>query len=215
MTVHTVDRRGNRSATLASLAGPALLLAGSLIVLSQLAVWPLRRGPVLVAVTSPVYVVAMTGFLVGIWVLLIGVFAVHSRHARQAGTFGLVALVAAALGLAHMAANVWFDTFVVPWLARQIPAALEVPRDGTLVIGALLSYLMLSVGWILFGIACFRTQVVPRLLAVCVIVAGLLGYVFLPPNSIVFGAVVLALGVWLTRHRPNEPDAQDQAQLRR
>jgi hypothetical protein len=208
MTISTADRRIGRSRILASLAGPTLVLAGSLIVLSQLAVWPLRRGSIVAVATSPVYVVAMIGFLVGTWVLLIGVFAVHARQAQQAGTFGLVALAAAAVGIAHMGANIWFDTFVVPWLARQIPAALDVPRDGTLVVGALLSYLMLVVGWTLFGIACLRARVIPRTLAIGVIASGPVAYVFLPPNTVVFGAVVLALGVWLARHRPSTADVE-------
>lgn len=123
MTLRATDSRGTAPVLLASLAGPCLLLAGVLIVVSQLVVWPLRRGSIVTAATSPVYVAAMTGFLVAIWVLIIGVFAVHRRHAARAGTFGLVARVAAAMGLANIAGNLWFDTFVVPWLARQIHGA--------------------------------------------------------------------------------------------
>lgn len=205
MSIRVSETRRGTSPTLASLAGPSLVLSGLLIVVTQLVVWPLRAGPLLDAVASPVYAVAMTGYLAGIWILLIGVFAVHSRQAPQAGRFGLVALVAAAVGIAQMAGNLWFDTFVVPWLARQIPAALEVPRDGTLVVGALSSYLMLSIGWILFGVACLRARVIPIPLSVCLIAVGPLAFFFVPPYSVAFGGVVLALGVWLVRHR-HSPD---------
>jgi hypothetical protein len=43
--------------------------------------------------------------------------------------------------------------------------------------------------------------VVPRPLALALIPAGLLAFFPVPPYSIGFGAIVLALGVWLTRHR--------------
>ena len=100
-----------------------------------------------------------------------------------------------------MAGNIWWDTFVVPWLAHQIPAALEVPRNGTLVAGALFSYVSMAIGWVLLGIACLRARVIPLPLALCMIPAGLLAFFALPPYSVVFGAVVLGLGIWLTRHR--------------
>ena len=134
------------------------------------------------------------------WVLIIGAFALHQRQAHQAKAFGLIALVAAAIGIANMAGNIWFDTFVAPWLANQIPAALEVPRNGTLVIGALSSYVSMAGGWMLFGVACLRARVIPLALALCLIPAGVLAFFPLPPYSIVFGAVVLALGIWVTRH---------------
>jgi hypothetical protein len=91
-------------------------------------------GEIITTLTSPIYLPAMTGYLIGMWVLIVGVFALHQRQAHQAKAFGLIALVAAAIGTANMAGNIWFDTFVAPWLANQIPAALEVPRNGSLVI---------------------------------------------------------------------------------
>ena len=208
MTVLSADRRRTDSGTLAWLAGPCLLLGGLLILLSQLAVWSLRGSPIVASLTSPVYFPAMVTYLVSMWVLIVGLFALHQRQARQAKTFGLVALVAAVFGTANMAGNIWFDTFVAPWLARQIPAALEVPRDGTLVIGALLSYVSMTLGWVLIGAACFRAGVMPRPLAACLIPAGVLAFYPLPPYSIVFGAIVLAVGIWLARHpggRVSEP----------
>ena len=69
-----------------------------------------------------------------------------------------------------------------------------------MVAGALFSYVAMAIGWVLLGIACVRARVIPRPLAICLIPAGLLAFFALPPYSIVFGAVVLGLGIWLTRH---------------
>ena len=98
------------------------------------------------------------------------------------------------------AGNIWFDTFVAPWLANQISAALEVPRNGSLVSGAVFSYVPMAVGLTLFGVACLRARVIPLPLALCLIPAGILAFFPLPPYSIGFGAVVWALGIWVTRH---------------
>jgi hypothetical protein len=55
----------------------------------------------------------------------------------------------------HMAGNMWFDGFVVPWIADVMPQTLAAPKRGTLVT-ALSSYLLLPLGWLLLGIASFR-----------------------------------------------------------
>ena len=47
----------------------------------------------------------------------------------------------------------WFDGFVVPWIADVMPQTLAAPKRGTLVIAALSSYLLLPLGWLLFGLA--------------------------------------------------------------
>lgn len=70
-----------------------------------------------------------------------------------------------------------------------------------MVAGALFSYVSMAVGWVLLGIACLRARVIPLPLALCLIPDGLLAFFAIPPCSVVFGAVVLGLGVWPTRHR--------------
>jgi hypothetical protein len=60
-----------------------------------------------------------------------------------------------------MAGNMWFDGFVVPWIADVMPQTLAAPKRGTLVIAALSSYLLLPLGWLLFGLASFRARRLP------------------------------------------------------
>jgi hypothetical protein len=177
-----------------------MLLAGLLITTSQLVLWPLRRGEIIDTLTSPVYLGAMSAFIVGVWILILAEVFLHQRQAPQIRTFDLIALGAVIIGTANLAGNVWFDTFVAPWLAHQIPAALLVERNGSLVAGALLSYVLMAVGWILFGLAAFRARVIPRPLAVCIILTGPLAFAMLPPYSVVFGGVITAVGIWLSRH---------------
>jgi hypothetical protein len=185
--------------SLARLAGPASLVAGSMIAVSQLALLLLPRPADAETLTSTTYIVCMIVYVVAFWVLMIALIGAYLRQASRAGTFGLVAFCAAVIGTMDMAANMWFDGFVGPWLADVMPAVLDAPRNGTLVIGGFSSYVLMALGWVLFGLASFRAEVFPRLVSAGLIVAGLLSFRALPPFTIALGLAVAALGVWLVR----------------
>lgn len=185
--------------SLVRLAGPAAIVAGSMITVSQLALLPLPRPADAVTLTSTTYVVAMIGYVVGFWILMIALIGAHLRQASRAGTFGLVAFCAAVIGTMDMAGNMWFDGFVGPWLADVMPAALDAPRNGTLVAGGLSSYVLMALGWLLFGLASLRAGVFPRAVSGGLVVAGVLSFRPLPPFSIALGLAVAALGVWLVK----------------
>ena len=113
----------------------------------------------------------------------------------------MVALCAAIAGTMDMAGNMWFDGFVVPWIADVMPQTLAAPKRGTLVIAALSSYLLLPLGWLLFGIASFRAGVYPRILCVAIMIGGLISYgAGLPPYGIPVALAVAAVGVWCLVH---------------
>jgi hypothetical protein len=81
---------------------------------------------------------------------------------------------------------------------------LSAPKRGTLVIAALSSYLLLPLGWLLFGIASFRARVYPRILSVAIMIAAVISYgAGLPPYGIPLGlavGAVGAVGVWCLAH---------------
>jgi hypothetical protein len=83
-----------------------------------------------------------------------------------------------------MAGNMWFDAFVAPWIADVMPETLAAPKRGTLVVAALSSYLLLPIGWLLFGIASFRAGVYPD--PEC--------------RDIPLALAVAAVGVWCLAH---------------
>jgi hypothetical protein len=183
--------------SLVRLAGPAAVLAGVMIVASQLTLLPLERPAGPATLTSTTYVVAMGVYVVAFWVLMIALVGAYLRQASRAGRFGLIALCAAVIGTMDMAGNMWFDAFVGPWLADVMPAVLDAPRNGTLVVGGFSSYVLMALGWVLFGIASFRAGVFPRTVSASLIVCGVLAFRALPPFSIPIGLAVGALGVWL------------------
>jgi hypothetical protein len=182
---------------LVRLAGPAAVVAGALLTVSQLVMWTLNRADLVATVNSITYKITMTSYVIGFFALMVALVALYERQALRAGTFGVVALCAAIAGTMDMAANMWFDGFVVPWLADVMPQTLAAPKRGTLVIAALSSYLLLPLGWLLFGIASFRAGVYPRILCVAIMIGGLIGFgAGLPPYGIPLGLAVAALGVW-------------------
>jgi hypothetical protein len=141
---------------LARMAGPAGIVAGVLLTGSQLVLWTLDRTDRVATLNSITYKLSMAGYVIGFFALMVALVAVYERQARQAGTFGLVALCIAIAGTMDMAGNMWFDAFAAPWIADVMPQTLTAPKRGTLVIAALSSYLLLPLGWLLFGIASFR-----------------------------------------------------------
>ena len=75
-------------------------------------------------------------------------------------------------------------------------------RTGTLLVGALASYVLFGLGWVLYGAALLRARVHPWPIGVAFLVAGVLG---VAAGAAPFGAPVglafVALGLWLTRRR--------------
>jgi hypothetical protein len=186
---------------LARLAGPAAVVAGALLTVSQLVMWTVIRTDRVALLNSTIYKVTMTGYVVGFFALMVALVAIYQRQARQAGVFGVVALCAAIAGTMDMAGNMWFDAFVAPWIADVMPETLAAPKRGTLVIAALSSYLLLPIGWLLFGIASFRAGVYPRILSVAIMVGGVISYgAGLPPYGIPLALAVAAVGVWCLAH---------------
>jgi hypothetical protein len=121
---------------------------------------------------APPYVVYLTYgkiFLFEILGFLVGLLALHARQAPRAGgleKWGFrVALVGCVLVIVGLIGAVWVGTFWVgavgfSYFAFVVPA-----------------YLLMVVGWTLFGIGTLRAKVAPRLGAWLLIVGGLGFYV--------------------------------------
>jgi len=191
---------------LSRLAGPAAIVAGVLLTLSQLAMLTLDRAEIVATLNSVTYKITMTCYVIGFFALMVALVCLYQRQARQAGTFGVVALCAAIAGTMDMAGNMWFDAFVGPWIADVMPETLSAPKRGTLVAAAVSSYLLLPLGWMLFGIASYRASVYPRILCVAVMIGGLISYgAGLPPYGIPLALAVAAVGVWSLAHPERGP----------
>jgi hypothetical protein len=70
-----------------------------------------------------------------------------------------------------------------------------------LLTGALLSYVLFALGWVLYGLALLRARAVPVAVGLALIVGGVRGYNSgMTPYGVPIGLAVAALGGWLV-HR--------------
>ncbi|QHK21171.1 hypothetical protein GU243_17290 [Pseudarthrobacter psychrotolerans] len=73
-------------------------------------------------------------------------------------------------------------------------------RARGLVIGGFSSYVLFAVGWMVLGIAGWRSDKFPAWIGLLFVVAGLLGYnAGMPPYGIPIGLVMATLGWWIIR----------------
>jgi hypothetical protein len=178
-------------------AGVVALAAGAFFVATDLGRLPLV-GNRLALATDPVLVAVNAAYFFAFVVLMIALLAVHGRLAVDMGRFGLAAFLVAVLGTMTQGGNMWFDGFAAPWLAEVLPQAFTVEKTAILLTGALLSYVLFALGWVLYGLALLRARAVPVAVGVALVVGGLLGYNSgMTPYGTPIGLAVAALGGWL------------------
>ena len=92
----------------------------------------------------------------------------------------------------------------------QAPAALETDPTTLLAIGAISSYFLFAIGWLLYGIASFRARVFPRAIAIAIAVGGVIAFnALIAPWAVPLGLAVAALGIWMIREqRSLSPDLE-------
>lgn len=74
------------------------------------------------------------------------------------------------------------------------PELLEEEPRGLLNLGFTLSFGLVSLGWLLFGVASLRARVYPRSASILLIIGAALTFVPLPFTAIVFAVSVAWLG---------------------
>jgi hypothetical protein len=172
--------------------------AAVLIVLSQIMRLALSRlfGPDWA--TAPAYTLTYTVALLGMGSLLLAVTAIYTRESAALGKVGLIGYLTAFLGTLMVAGDWWFEAFVVPVIATAAPAVLDLPISGSVLVGAIATVGLYTMGWTLFGLAVLRAGIVPRPAAVLLLVGGLAGPLALStPYQIPLAIAIGWIGVTL------------------
>jgi hypothetical protein len=129
---------------------------------------------------------AHTLHFVGAAFALLGLLGIFARQREQLGSFGLVGFVLSFIGNAMFLGTGMITAFIWPMLAVHAPATVE--PGGALfcwphsVMAFALTAVMLSTGYVLFGIAMVRAGVFPRLSILMLVIGAILG--MLPPHPI-------------------------------
>ena len=187
-------------------AGPIAVIAGGLFAVIHVGQFFVAdRSDLAAMVTDPVFMVVSVAYFMAFPLLLIALVALYWRQAGEAGLFGAVAFCTALIGTVALAGDMWFDAFAVPWLVQVAPAVVSADRSGSLLMtGWLVSVVIFSLGWIMFGLASFRSRVFPRTLSIAVALGGLIGFkAATAPWGVALGLAVAAVGVWLIRRNPD------------
>jgi hypothetical protein len=183
-------------------AGPIAVVAGLLFAGLDLGRLPIAAAVDRVAaLRDPLLVAVNAAYFFAFCALLLALVALHGRQSRQAGAFGTFAFGAAVVGTMTMAGDMWFDGFAAPWLAEVAPLVFTTPHPTAILqLGALLSYGLMALGWVLYGLATLRARVFPMVAALGLIGAGLVAFRSgFPPYGVPLGLVVAGLGGWLIR----------------
>ena len=182
------------------LAGPAAIAAGTLMVGAQLILTTFDMSEHIATSTSPLFQVTQVFYLLGFFALMVFLFATSRWFEEKGGKFGVFATLAALVGTMALGGDMWFETFAIPWIADEVPGAFDTDPTVVLALGAISSYVLMAVGWALYGIASYRARVFPRTLSVALVIGGLLAFnALLAPFGIALGLAVGAVGIWVVR----------------
>lgn len=183
-------------------AGPIALGAGLLLAGLDLARLPIAGAEDrAAALLDPMLRTLNAAYFFAFCGLVIALIALHGRQDRQAGGLGTAAFCVAVVGTMTMAGDMWFDGFAAPWLAEVTPQVFTTLRPTPILeLGALLSYGLMALGWMFYGVATLRARVFPTLAALGMVVAGLIAFrSSFPPYGVPLGLVVAAVGGWVIR----------------
>jgi hypothetical protein len=146
-------------------------------------------------VTGGSWLVQSFGFLLGFVLLLGALIGLYVRQVEAAGVLGLVGFLVAFLGTALLIGGSWEEAFGTPTLAEVAPQAIssEGPPEW-LGFGFILSGILFSLGWILFGMSMLRARVYSRVAAILLILGAVLALMPLPLTTAVLGVTVAWLG---------------------
>ncbi|MDQ3710183.1 MAG: hypothetical protein M3387_12915 [Actinomycetota bacterium] len=197
---------------LGKIAVALCVVTGALIALTT-AIGRFVSDPERLAQTSgePAAVINGVVALIASVLLVFVLIALFEQQGDGGGSLRVVARTAALAGTVLLAGDFWFEAFVVPYLADVAPAALGGDPGGALLVGAVVSFVVYAVGWLLFGITSYRDGSLPRAPLILVTAAAVLGA---PPGElgkIVFGIALVWLGVSL--RRDGEEGVADQEPL--
>lgn len=192
---------------LAAMLGPLLVLVANVY-----DVWrTFGAGPegIVEAATTTPYAVFGGVRLLGGTLLVFGLVALYAYQMEAAGRLGLVGFIVGMLGTVLLTASAWYQLFVLPAMAADVPAFTEAVRAAEvgqlLTLGLLIPVLAQILGWVIFGIATYRARVFPRWVAAALVVGALLLFVPVPGIPVVFQVAVASMGFLLFSGRLETP----------
>jgi hypothetical protein len=115
------------------------------------------------------------------------------------GSLGAIAFLVAFTGTVMVSGVDWSSAFMAPWLAEiTAPGVLDAEPTGIFIAGILITFVLFSAGYFLFGLVSLQAEVLPRGAAVLLMVGAVLFFAMalfeLGFEGVVLGAAIAWLG---------------------
>jgi len=180
--------------------GLAAVLAGAAIALYNLIEFIAFSGaPMSNLANLPGWAAFNLAGLMGIALLVVGLFALYAIQAQRAGIVGIVGFALALLGVLQYYGVTWAEAFLLPSVGRAAPAVLDTP-DPLLGAGLISTVLLSTLGFVVFALATLRAGVLPRWTAVLMILGAVVPFVTqalgstLPIGPVALGVSLMGMG---------------------
>lgn len=187
--------------------GAMAAIASALLAVASFALYSVLVGEQRLseAATSGLFFLPSGAQLLAMTLLPVALVALFVRQAPVFGPFGLTGFLLASVGTTLAAGALWSQVFVVPRLAESAPRVAD-QAGGSVLAGFLLSFLLLGVGWALFGVATLRTRIFPRWAVILLIVGAVLSILPVPSRALILEVAVAILGFTLLSERVAQTD---------
>jgi hypothetical protein len=134
----------------------------------------------------------------------VGLVGLYVPHSGATGVLGLVGFLVTFLGMALAAGSYWAQGFIAPAAAQTAPEFLD-DEPAWLNCGFTLTLALLSLGWLLFGVAMLRARIYPRIAAILLMIGAVVSFLPLPRTELVLIVAIAWLGFALFAGRGGAP----------
>ncbi len=155
--------------------------------------------PIADASRNAAFYVPAVAALGSVALLGLGLVGLYLSQEERFRGFGAVAFAIALLGTIAAAGAQWTYVFVVPHFAPVVPEMVN-ESTGSVLAGFVLSYALLALGWILFGLATLRAGIFPRWASLLVVAGAAIAFLPLPSRTLFLAIAVALLGLRLLRN---------------
>lgn len=199
-------------AKLLQLCGLAGFVSGVLLILLDIAFFAaFGDQPERVAAATGLWLILLILSILGAYLGLLALVGLYVRQAEESGRLGLTGFLLGSLGAVMNSGYLWAGMFIVPALTSAAPGFLDQvaagppEAPGIVAAGFIGTFVLLTLGWIVFGVASLQANVLPKAAIWLTMLGVFLSLVFrftgVPLGSVLFGLGLVWLGWWLWREK--------------